>query len=290
VTGNSARSMIEGRPHLLNFGCGSALHPDWINLDSSAVAPDVVAHDLRHGLPFPPDTFDAAYGSHVLEHLEPDAASRLLRECRRILRPGGILRIVVPDLQRIAKLYLDSLERAATGDIEAAFRYDWMMLELYDQAVRTRSGGNMATYLRGELGENQARFVRSRIGDEATGGKPSRVDGHSPASRMIRKVRSAISAAREVIARACAVAVLGPEGGAALREGLFRRGGEVHQWMYDRFSLKRALEGAGFGEVRVCAADDSAIPDFARYGLERSHGQERKPDSLYMEGRKPVPP
>ena len=66
-------------PRLLNFGCGSALHPEWINLDSSAVAPGVIAYDLRHGLPFPPDSFDAAYGSHVLEHLEPDAAARLLR-------------------------------------------------------------------------------------------------------------------------------------------------------------------------------------------------------------------
>ncbi len=275
-------------PRLLNFGCGSALHPEWINLDSSAAAPDVVAHDLRHALPFPSDSFDAAYGSHVLEHLEPDAASRLLRECNRILRPGGILRIVVPDLETIARLYLESLERAATGDVEAAFRYDWMMLELYDQVVRTKSGGNMATYLRRALGDNQARFVVSRIGDEATGGNPSRDQQRSSVSRMVRTFRSAVSAARRVVAGACAVVVLGPEGGAALREGLFRRRGEVHQWMYDRFSLKRALEGAGFVEFRVRKAEESAIAGFARYGLETRDGQERKPDSLYVEAIKPA--
>jgi hypothetical protein len=57
--------------------------------------------------------------------------------------------------------------------------------------------------------------------------------------------------------------------------------------MYDRFSLRRALERAGFFEVRICAADESAIPGFARYGLETTDGRARKPDSLYMEGRKP---
>lgn len=277
-------------PRLLNLGCGSALHPEWINLDSAATAPGVIAHDLRCGLPFPPDSFDAAYGSHVLEHLEPDAAARLLRECHRILRPGGILRIVVPNLEVIARLYLDSLERAATGDIEAVFRYDWMMLELYDQVVRTKPGGRMATYLRSALVESHARFVGGRIGDEATGGNASRVEEFSSVSRMVRTIRSATSAARRAIARACAVVALGPEGGAALGEGLFRRSGEVHQWMYDRFSMRRALERAGFVDVRVCAAGQSDISDFVRHGLEVRNGKVRKPDSLFMEGHKQVRP
>ena len=107
---------------------------------------------------------------------------------------------------------------------------------------------------------------------------------------MVRKFRSATAAARRVVARACAVVVLGPEGGAALREGLFRRSGEVHQWMYDRFSMKRALDQIGFVGVRTCVADESEIPGFAQYGLETANGRARKPDSLYIEGRKPLPP
>jgi len=80
---------------------------------------------------------------------------------------------------------------------------------------------------------------------------------------------------------------LGPDGAAAVREGLFRRSGEVHQWMYDRFSLVRAMTRAGFLDVRCRAADESAIAGFARYGLETANGRARKPDSLYVEGRKP---
>ena len=83
--------------------------------------------------------------------------------------------------------------------------------------------------------------------------------------------------------------LLGREGVSVLREGFFRRSGEVHQWMYDRFSLKRALEQAGFGEVGICAAGESGIPGFARFELETRNHQPRKPDSLYMEGKKPGP-
>jgi hypothetical protein len=80
---------------------------------------------------------------------------------------------------------------------------------------------------------------------------------------------------------------LGTEGREALREGLFRRSGEVHQWMYDGFSVRRALRQAGFADARVCAADESAIPGFAGYGLETLDGRPRKPDSLYVEARRP---
>lgn len=273
---------------LLNFGCGLAVHPDWVNIDSSPVLPGVIQHDLRRGLPFPDDGFDAVYGSHMLEHLDPEAGAKLLRECHRALKPQGIARIVVPDLEAIAKLYLESLAQAAAGERHAAFRYDWAMLELYDQTVRTVSGGKMASCLARNLDEHEARFVESRIGLEAM-----QVSGRaSPARRvslalLARRTRSAVRALGTCAARGCAWLFLGREGAAALREGLFRRGGEVHQWMYDRFSLKREMELAGFAEVRNCSAGASAIPDFARYGLEVRNGQPRKPDSIYLEGRKP---
>jgi SAM-dependent methyltransferase len=275
---------------LLNFGCGMAFHPGWVNLDSSADFPGVIRHDLRRGLPFADESFDAVYGSHVLEHLEPEAGARLLRECHRVLKPFGVARIVVPDLEAIAMLYLESLAQAAAGDVDAAFRYDWAMLELYDQSVRTASGGRMASCLDRHLDEREARFVESRIGAEAVqlshGVSPVR---RAPLQRVLRRVRSVARALRTHAASACAWLFLGREGAAALREGQFRRSGEVHQHMYDRFSLKRAMELAGFAEVRGCSAGESGIPDFARHGLEVRNGQPRKPDSLYLEGHKTRP-
>ena len=256
---------------LLNVGCGGSFHPDWINLDSTPASPQVRAHDIATGLPFPDGHFDAVYASHVLEHFEPEGGMRLLRECRRVLRTEGVVRIVVPDLEAIAKAYLESLEAAARGERRAAARYDWMMLELYDQTVRTSSGGRMGAYLAGPLDEQQKRFVASRIGDEAVNGAAP-VEPPSRARRLHSAVLSLLVGSRRA---------------QALSEGTFRRSGEVHRWMYDRFSLARALTQAGFTDVRRRAADESAIARFASFGLETAGGQPRKPDSLYVEGRKP---
>jgi hypothetical protein len=195
---------------------------------------------------------------------------------------------VVPDLEAIARLYVQSLDSAAAGDREAAFRHRWAMLELYDQTVRSVSGGRMAACLTG-LAEEQAKFVRSRIGDEAF--HPRAV----PAGRALRSataIKHSLRVGWRTLRRAAVEAVtllfLGREGVAALREGLFRRSGEVHRWMYDRFSLQQALEEAGFRAVRICAVEDSRIPEFARFSLEMRDGRPRKPDSLYVEGTKPL--
>jgi hypothetical protein len=59
-------------------------------------------------------------------------------------------------------------------------------------------------------------------------------------------------------------------------------------WMYDRYSLASLLRKTGFQEIKICRADESKIPDFNRYGLDlEPNGAVRKPDSLFMEARKP---
>ncbi|MEJ0000267.1 MAG: glycosyltransferase [Verrucomicrobiota bacterium] len=69
----------------------------------------------------------------------------------------------------------------------------------------------------------------------------------------------------------------------------FRQTGEVHKWMYDRWSLRVLMERCGFGDITVCTAKESQIPDFERYELDiTTQGQTRKPDSLFMEARKPL--
>ena len=65
-----------------------------------------LVHDLTKPLPFAADSFSAIYASHVVEHLYLKDAQKLLAECRRVLKPGGVVRIVVPDLRSMAKAYL----------------------------------------------------------------------------------------------------------------------------------------------------------------------------------------
>jgi predicted SAM-dependent methyltransferase len=63
-------------------------------------------HDVRNPLPFPTDSADVIYSSHLLEHLYFEEAGKLVRECFRVLKAGGVLRVVVPDLGAIVREYL----------------------------------------------------------------------------------------------------------------------------------------------------------------------------------------
>lgn len=277
----------------LNLGCGARLHPAWTNVDYVASAPSVMTHDLRRGVPFPDDEFDVVYHSHVLEHFSKTQGRQFLRECFRVLKRGGTLRVAVPDLERIAEMYLRTLEQAAAGDERARHDYDWMMLELYDQTVRETTGGEMAAYMRREGLPNED-FVVGRIGAEARqvidAGKRARPEraaagAATPIGSVLGRLRRFLgdrAARREALVRR----LLGEEY-ELLKLGRFRRGGEIHLWMYDRYSLALALGEAGFRGARAVGPTESRVPSWADYHLDTDRdGTTYKPDSLFMEAFK----
>ena len=274
---------------LVNIGCGSVFHPAWINIDANPFDPSVRRWDVQRGLPLRDGDADACYASHVLEHLTSAVAGQLLAECHRVLRPGGIIRLAVPDLETIARHYLQLLERADRGESGAEADYEWIMLELYDQTVRSRSGGEMIRYLSKPDIPNRS-FVESRIGMEGqTSGQHLNKTGPQ---RFTKKVQS-LSARqmRDKLGRVLVEAVAGLVGGTdlrnAFREGMFRNSGEVHKWMYDRYSLKRLLQNSKYADIKVCTASESRIANFNTYQLDAVGEGARKPDSLFMEAVKP---
>ena len=276
------------QPRNLNIGCGGVFHPAWVNIDSSQHAPGIIACDVRDGFPFADGTFEAVYHSHFIEHLTPAEARSVLIECRRVLKSDGIIRVVAPDGERQTRLYLECLARAARGDPRAADEYDWVLLEMIDQMVRTETGGEMGRLLVSERVPAEE-FVRGRVGNEVfetyrTVARNSRLGaGRSAATRAPRGLRQWLSENRLKVAEVFIRRVAGREALAAFREALFRRTGEVHRWMYDRFSLKRLLESTGFTDVRIVDARTSRIPNFAQYELDFRNGAERKPSSLFLE-------
>ena len=201
------------------------------------------------------------------------------------------MRVVVPDLEMIARAYLTKLEAAVRGEPGAEQAYDWMLIELLDQMVRDRSGGLMKDHLL-NADERSLDFIRERIGGEADALLAIRGAGGVHPKRLIDKLKNKKPAdlARFAHRRSVELAtrlVGGRDAARKLREGSFRSGGEIHKWMYDRYSLKRLLENVGLREVVVRDAATSRIPEFARYELDAAGGKPRKPDSLYMEGVKP---
>jgi len=276
-------------PQLLNVGCGATCHPAWTNIDLVSGSPDVIAHDLRKGLPYPDQCFDACYSSHVLEHLEQEESERLLRECWRILKPGGVIRLSVPDLEAIVRAYLKALDEVALGNTQREADYDWMMLELFDQMVRSRPGGKMADRLSSQWIPNKD-FIVSRIGLAAEhywrGNAPG--DEKSVFNRLREKnMPWFMTRVRNDIARILARLVAGKKAFQAFDEGLFRHSGEIHKWMYDHYSLNRLLTRHGFVETAVCKAGVSRIPSYNGYELDVVRGRVRKPDSLFMEAIRP---
>lgn len=82
-------------PCMLHLGCGANTKPGWVNID---IHPKADIHlDLREPLPFPDACAKMIYSEHFFEHLELNDGNRLLRECLRVLRPGGCLSLGVPD-------------------------------------------------------------------------------------------------------------------------------------------------------------------------------------------------
>lgn len=86
----------------LNLGCGDYELPDWVNIDLSR---GDLTFNLRWGLPFATASVSFVYAAHVLEHFYRDEACALLAEIRRILRPDGVVRLVVPDIGACMKAY-----------------------------------------------------------------------------------------------------------------------------------------------------------------------------------------
>jgi predicted SAM-dependent methyltransferase len=257
---------------LVNLGCGSVWHGAWQNFDLDPQHPSIRSMDLGRPLPFADGSVDAIYHAHVLEHFEPAAGQRLLAECHRVLKPGGIVRVVVPDLEELAQRYLAALGR------KDELEYDWAVIELLDQMVRTKNEGAMGAFLR-EKNWRDRPWITARVGTEVGAAQPAA----TPQRRHRRPLR-ALARLRFALARLW----LTQREAAVLREARFRATGENHCWMYDRFSLARCLQTAGFTKPAPRSATESAIADYASYQLDHTAtGRARHPDSLYMEATKP---
>jgi SAM-dependent methyltransferase len=277
------------RKSLLNVGCGRTHHPAWVNIDLEPAAADILRFDVSAGIPFPEASFEACYCSHMLEHLARTEVARVVSEMYRVLRPGGTIRVVVPDLQTLAQEYLRLLNGLQNQDGAREADYDWILLEMYDQAVRDRSGGEAARFL-ADPGLSNRQFVLSRIGAEAEHAWQA---SRSPAAvRLWDRVRTRgprwlIDAIRVRFAGLLVGLLGGRSAKLAYLEGVFRRSAEVHRWMYDSFSLGRVLHRAGFVNIRRCSACESGIPGFSSYALDSDEtGRVRKPDSLFMEAQR----
>lgn len=277
---------------MLNLGCGSKYHKDWINIDSVSNNNNILARDLLKGIPYKNNNVDVIYNSHLIEHFSKENATDFIKECYRVLKPGGIIRIATPNLEEIAKNYTKYINRSIKNDKIAEFKYDFTMIEMYDQFVRNFSGGALGQlYKKGDFLEPNFVYKRTgfkkptnRKGDtDYMNKKPFQYVGNKLAGILHKALRSSFNVnIKEDLLKV----VLGKEY-RYYELGKFRLGGEVHQWMYDRFSLKRLLTKNKFKDVRICEATESKVPNWNSYNLDTNpDGTVYKPDSIFVEAVK----
>ncbi|SHN72988.1 class I SAM-dependent methyltransferase [Desulfovibrio litoralis] len=94
----------------LHLGCGTVYHKGWINIDNNSDnnINELDLHwDLRYKLPFPDNSVDFVFHEHFLEHLTVQEALSSLKDTLRVLKPGGVLRVAMPDLRQAVSDYLN---------------------------------------------------------------------------------------------------------------------------------------------------------------------------------------
>jgi len=81
----------------LNWGCGARPEPGWLNADLRTGSGVGLLSDIRQGLPLRSESIHYIHSSHALQELTYQEVGPALSELRRVLLPGGVLRLCLPD-------------------------------------------------------------------------------------------------------------------------------------------------------------------------------------------------
>jgi predicted SAM-dependent methyltransferase len=136
-------------PYRLHLACGKVHLADWVNVDQDPQSDIVdVSWDLRHSLPLAGGCCEYIFHEHFLEHLTVEQGLALLRECRRLLMPGGVLRVAMPDLTECVRQYWENDWRQPWMQ---KYGYDWIQTRAENINISFREWEHRWLYDREEL-------------------------------------------------------------------------------------------------------------------------------------------
>ena len=195
----------------LHLGAGPVLLDGWLNTDKYPASSRIAYVDTTKRFPFARDTFEYVFSEHMIEHMSWQAGARMLKECHRVLVPGGIARIATPDLGKIVGLYGHSgdpdSERyialvtdtflKGIGGYKASFVINngfrnWGHQFLYDRdllglALRRAGFEEIRFFTMGESDEAALRRIESRLGENRRIDQPSRRSSRKARKRRLRR-------------------------------------------------------------------------------------------------------
>jgi predicted SAM-dependent methyltransferase len=111
----------------LHLGCGPLILDGWVNIDKYHEHQQVVQSDISK-LVYENNSIDAIYSSHALEHLPYRKARAALIDWGRVLKPGGVLYLAIPDLEEIMRLMLNK-------EVQHEHKWEWYIYTLFGYQV-----------------------------------------------------------------------------------------------------------------------------------------------------------
>jgi predicted SAM-dependent methyltransferase len=91
----------------INLGSGHWKLDGWVNVDIDLDSQPDVGANLSGSLPFASGVASLMHTEDFIDQLELENAGEFLKECHRILTPGGVLRVLTPNMRKLAHLYLN---------------------------------------------------------------------------------------------------------------------------------------------------------------------------------------
>jgi SAM-dependent methyltransferase len=264
----------------LNLACGDSYlnTPEWINLDWYPHSKSVRKANLLRPIPFPDNHFDIVYSSHFIEHIPKSSIVNFMRECHRVLKPSGIIRIVVPDFENIAREYVKNIDSGKSEEAE------FNVIELIDQLVRTRSGGELSRWrARSDISDAMRSYASNR-----TGYRYKEMQ-NQPISQRRYSLRALPRQGLRKISKLYISFLVRLLPKWFVENHInFTNTGELHRWVYDFQSLGKVLSSVGFTSVNRVSATESHISEFPFFPLDiyEDEFSRKGVESMYIEAQK----
>jgi SAM-dependent methyltransferase len=151
----------EGEALRLNIGCGEAAIAGFTGIDTKvphwSTDPqrdkqlyNFIQHDVTEGIPFPDGVVDYIVAHHFIEHLSYPEGLLFLCECERVLKPGGVLTLVCPDFEHVARTYTENPDTLRDLGTRLLYPQEQGLMEwhkaAYDGALLSRQAAKVGLW------------------------------------------------------------------------------------------------------------------------------------------------
>lgn len=239
------------------------LYSDWASLSCNQVTDDSPKNAYNYNpnlcIPFLDESFEVIYIRDILERIQESRAKSFLSDCLRALKPNGIIRVAIKDLEGICKNYINELEKFRQSKAPSDIRYNFSKLELLDKLVMEKKGGKITKFVKDNFNKDE-KYLVDRIGKES-----------------VESIKNTVIP--ETFINETAI----PSTNSEIEYSL-----EKYLNLFDFFSIKEVLNEAGFVDISQKSYNESINNDIKACNFDSDeNGNIKHPDEIFIEARKP---